>query len=379
MKKTLILIVSILFIILVACDSGNSGEEDEGSIDNVSMATYEVESSGYADVSAVADKLSEDYDMKIDLLPSGTGVGRMSMMNSGKTQFGKLGDEYQFNYRAIEEYAAKDKGPEPDLRVVWGIMTNIGGAVMEDSDIEDPEDLEGKKVPYIEGNSSINIKTNSLLAMGDLTWDDVEQVQLSSYGDQAEALSQGKIDVASMIPGASALVEVDELEGVKWVQLPDSSDEEAWEAGREHTPWIVPNEWTEGAGISEDNPELFMSYPYPIVTREDTDPEIVKELVTRIADSYEGYKDSTSETSTWGKEEVSTTPLGVPYHEGAIEYFEENDMWDDDKAEENEKLKENGKEIEEEWNEIIEKAEEEGIADDEFPEYWQEEREEISE
>src|SRR5699024_699508 len=135
-------------------------------------------------------------------------------------------------------------------------------------------------------------------------WDDVKKVEITSYASQSDALNQGKIDVAMMLPGAASLIEIDELEGISWLELPDASDEEAWEAIQDETPWVIPDEWEFGAGLSEGNPELFMSYPYPLVTRADTDPEIVKELVARIIDSYEGYQDATATSFTWAKENV---------------------------------------------------------------------------
>src|SRR5699024_7517462 len=181
---------------------------------------------------------TKDHGMKISLLPSGNGVGRMTMIKDGTAAFGRLGDEYQFASRAEEEFNTKEWGPQ-DMRVVWGVMTHINGAVLEDSDIVTPADLEGKKVPHLPGNASINTKVDSLLAAGGLTWDDVKKVEITSYASQSDALNQGKIDVAMMLPGAASLIEIDELEGISWLELPDASDEEAWEAIQDETPWVI--------------------------------------------------------------------------------------------------------------------------------------------
>lgn len=384
MRKQLFYLLSIIgiFVFLAACSSSSSGNTNtdvsDASIDRLSLSVYDVGSSGYAEVSAAANTLTNDYGMQLTLLPSGNGVGRMSIIRDGTAPIGRLGDEYQFAYRADEEFSSKDWGPQ-DVRVVWGIMTHINGAVLEKSDIVTPEDLRGKRVPYLTGNASINIKTNSLLAAGGLTWDDVQKVELSSYAAQADALNQGQIDVAMMLPGAASLIEVDEMEGIRWIELPDPSNTEAWEAMQEETPWIVPDEWGYGAGLSKDDPQLFMSYPYPIVARADVDPVLIKEFVTRLVDSYDGYKDATATSFTWSKEYVSTMPIGVPFHEGAIEYFKDNDMWDEEKQAINDELVEMGEKYQEAWERILELADEEGISDNEFAEFWLENREQFLE
>src|SRR5690606_5504668 len=102
-----------------------------------------------------------------------------------------------------------------------------GFAVREDSDIQTIEDLKGKKIPKITGNSSVNIKNEAILAFAGLTWDDVQAVELSSYGGQGDALIQGQIDVVSTTPTASMMFEAESKTGIRWLEM-DPNDTEGW-------------------------------------------------------------------------------------------------------------------------------------------------------
>lgn len=349
--------------------SNNAPKDESGFPQQLAVSVYDVGSSGYAEFSAVANALTSEYGTQIRLIPSGTGVGRMIPMKDGVTPFGRLGDEYQFAYRGEQEFATMDWGPQ-DLRVVWQTMTHINGAVLEKSDIKTPADLKGKKIPYITANASINTKVEAVLAAGGLTWDDVEKVELTGYAAQADALKQGQTDMALMLPGASSLIELDEMQGIRWLELSDDVNSEEWKNVQKVVPWLVPDEWSVGAGLSKDEPLTFMAYPYPLVSRADVDEEVVYELIKRLDNTIDQYKDATPGNIQWSKDRVNTTPLGVPFHEGTIRFLEEEGMWSEEQTTQNNELIEYGKSLKEEWEKITAEAEEQNISKDDFPQYW---------
>lgn len=89
----------------------------------------------------------------------------------------------------------------------------------------------------IPGNNSVNIKTEAILGFGGLSREDVEIVDINSYGGQGEALIQGEIDVASINPLAGGMFEADSLGGIRWLQMP-SDDEERWAQSAEVADWF---------------------------------------------------------------------------------------------------------------------------------------------
>ena len=224
MKNKMGMLVLLIFTLIVgACGNSAAGGEGstkgasteggsiEGLADQMVWSVYDVGSGGYIESTAIADGMAKKYGTQIRLLPSSSGVGRMQPMKNGMAETGRLGDEYQFAFEGDYEFATQAWGPQ-DMRVVWAPFSYLGFVGLEKSGIETIADLKGKKVPYITGNMSVNLKAEASLAFADLTWDDVEKVELSSYGGQADALQNGQIDVIFMNPTASVLLELESME-----------------------------------------------------------------------------------------------------------------------------------------------------------------------
>src|SRR5690606_6503358 len=150
--------------------------------------------------------------------------------------------------------------------------------------------LNGKKIPKITGNSSVNIKNEAILAFAGLTWDDVQAVDLSSYGGQGDALIQGQIDVVSTTPTASMMFEADSKTGIRWLEM-DPNDTEGWKRLQEVAPWVFSETRDDGAGIKEDTP--LIGYGYPVASYANQETDMVYELVKAFDENFEQYKDAT--------------------------------------------------------------------------------------
>ena len=57
--------------------------------------------------------------------------------------------------------------------------------------------MKGKRVAWVVGNPSLNVKVTAYLAFGNLTWDDVEKVEFPSFGSTIQGLLSGQVDAAS--------------------------------------------------------------------------------------------------------------------------------------------------------------------------------------
>lgn len=381
-KSKITLLSSVLFIMLIALIGCSSGSDETGSEKNETSekqsienlpnqmvwSVYDVGSGGYAEATAIADQMTKQLGTQIRLLPSSSGVGRMQPLENGMAFIGRLGDEGPFAFEAMYDFAEKSWGPQ-DLRVVWSPFSYFGFSVLENSDIETIADLKGKKVPFIVGNHSINIKTEAMLAFAGLTWDDVEVVELSEYGSQGVALKQGEIDVTSMLPSSSALFELDSLDGIRWLEMPED-DKEGWERVNKIAPWMIPATMDNGAGMSEENPADIMGYAYSVYAYTDQDEEELYAFIKALDQTYDSWKDVSPNLVNWGKENIVTDPAGVPFHDAFVKFLEEEGLWDDAKEKENNELIERGKKLKEAWDTVLAEAEEKGINDDEFAAYW---------
>lgn len=370
MKKImgLLVLTFILAVGIVGCSNGDddksTGSNESGSelADSMVWSVYSLGSGSYNDTSGIADALASEYGTNIRLLPSDTGIGRLEKLTNGTADYGVLGDEYVFSFEGTFDFAKKNWGPQ-DLRILWGPPTPLGLAVNGDAGIENIEDLKGKNVPHVIANDSVNQKMEAYLAYGGLTWDDVNAIEIS-YSDQANAFKAGQFDAIIMGPYGSALYEIENAVDIQWISVhPDDAD--GVDRIQAIAPQVVVAPFSDAAGM-EDGEEVYgISYPTPFVTRADKSEEEVYNLIKAIDGQYENFKDTTLALSEYNLDHVLTEPLAVPFHAGVVKYFEENDVWSDEKEEKNNALIERQEKLQEGWASVLESAD-----DENFEEEW---------
>lgn len=318
----------------------------------MTWSVYDVGSGGYAEMSAIANVLTEKNGSQIRMLPSASGVGRMLPLKNQQASIGKLGDEIQFSFEGIKEFADQDWGPQ-DVRAYWAPISQFGFAVREDSDIKSIADLKGKKIPMITGNASVNIKNEAILAFAGLSLDDVEIVNLTSYAGQGDALIQGQIDVAGINPTASSMFEADSMGGIRWLEM-DPDDSEGWKRVEETASWLIPYTTDGGAGMEGDT--NVMGHGYLVGGYANQDPNYIYELLKSMDENFDQYKDALPNLALYSKDEVLTEPRGIPFHEGTIKFLEEKGLWDEEKQAKNDALIERFGKLQEAWDQTVKEA-----------------------
>jgi hypothetical protein len=86
---------------------------------------------------------------------------------------------------------------------------------------------------------------------------------------------------------------------------------------------------TRGAAISDANPHEGGTYPYPILTtlaKQET--RLVAALTQAIDEGYPQYKNADPGSIGWQMQRQQLQWL-VPYHRGAIQYFQSLGIWTD--------------------------------------------------
>lgn len=290
-------------------------------------SSYDLGSSGYAEATAIADALQKTNPTRIRILPSGTSVGRILPLKVGKAKYGFLANEVFFATEGLFEFSDQSWGPQ-DLRIIIGRPAVNGIATAKDAGIKSVSDLRGKKVGYVEGNPSVNVKTDAQLAFGGLTRDDIEPVYFGSYGALGPAFESGQIDARNAVPTSSVVREMEASNrGLQWVSF-DPKQKEGWERVQAVTDFQEPVLATSGAGLSEENPVWLMGYRYPMITTyAETSEEDVYQLVKAIDEAYGLFKNATSGSANWALTKSIRTPADAPWHDGAIRYAKEKGLW----------------------------------------------------
>jgi TRAP transporter TAXI family solute receptor len=293
-------------------------------------STYDVGSTGYVEASAIADAFGKKYGSRVRLQPAGTAIGRVLPLTEGKASHAWLANECYFAAEGLYEYAAPDWGPQ-DLRTLMGRQNAFSVVATKVSGITEPKHMKGKKFAIAKANSSVNIKTDPILAFADLTWKDVELVEFPSYAAALKALVEGKADAAGAAPNAAVLRELEASpNGISWVAL-DPANKDGWAKAKKAVPFVEPFQESIGAGVSADKPIWMMGYRYPMITVYAKAPEAEVYAMTKaVAETYDLYKDANPIMPRWDIKKAGTPPMDAAFHDGAIRYLKEIKVWSAD-------------------------------------------------
>ncbi len=297
-------------------------------------SAYDLGSSGHAEATGIANALRKNYGTRVRIVPSGTSIGRMLPMVTGKVRYGFLGNEAFFSSEGTYDYAAEQWGPQ-NVRVVLGRVASVALATAADANIKTIADMKGRAMGYVKANPSINVKNDAMLAFGGLTRADVNVHMFSSYGAMKTALLANQIDIFMSVPTSAVIREVEASpRGLYWPEFqPDNAI--GWKSITDVVSFAGPAHETRGAGLSADKPRWMVGYRYPLITvyQEKVDVDEVYNLVKAIDESYDEYKNTTSSSFNWALEKSGRPPYDAPAHEGTVRYMKEKGLWrDEDQA-----------------------------------------------
>lgn len=343
---------------------------------------FEVGGSGYHQTASIASALMDKYGIKFRVLPSGTSVGRIAALTTGKVRYSFTADGAVYAVKGLYDFATLDWGVQDNLRVVLshpmrGAFVCAGNAF--ETDTVTAYDLKGKRVVWVPGTASMNVANEACLAFGNLTWDDVIRVEFPSWAGAADGVIEGKADMFKASATTGWAYELDASpRGVKYVSLPPD-DKEGWARFHKVISWYSSAVTRIGAGLSEDNPLDSFSYPCAIVLTLDSTPEDeVYAFVKAFDETFDMYKDAHPDNPEWQLEISGHTVGGVPpFHPGAIRYLRERGVWTaEDEAINNANIAEL-KMYKDAWDKVVVEFLEAGLASGEFPAYWDKRRVEL--
>lgn len=337
-------------------------------------SVYDVGSTGYVEASAIADAFGRAFGTRVRLQPSGTSIGRILPLKQRRASHGWLANELYFAMEGLYEYAAPEWGPQ-DFRTLIGRKNSFGVVATRESGITRPADLRGRRLAYAPANSSVNIKVEPILAFAGLTWNDVQLIQVPSYGASLRALIEGRADCAGAAPNAAALRELEASpRGIAWVEL-DPANTAGWEAARRAVPFVEPFQETIGAGLSEAKPAWLMGYRYPMITVPADAPEAeVRAMMQALAESFDLYKDVNPIMPRWAMAMAGTPPMDAAFHDGAVRYLREIGQWTAEHEAWQAAMLKRHRALQAAWAAFLPEAQARGLAGEAFATAWGERR-----
>jgi len=354
-----------------------AAEKGSGLPGMMIWSAFDVGSRGYVQGAAISNALTKKYGTKVRILPSGTSVGRLMPLKTGAANYGLLADETYFAVEALYEFAFPDWGPQ-DLRVLLAHPAPISLVATAKSGIKAVKDAKGKRIGWIPGASTNNVKTEAFLAFAGLTWKDVQRVELPSYAAAGKGLTEGKIDAISYGITAPLLYELEASpQGISWPEFP-ASDIEGWKRIRQFTPWLSPGKCDMGPGFKKGQFKEIPFYTYPqLVTYAKQSASEVYALVKGFDETFDMYKAADPELPEWAIAKSGKTPAGAPFHEGAVRYLKEKGVWTAESDQWNAKFLGRLKKVQQAWKAAVDEGSAKKISEKDFPDFWLNKRKEI--
>ena len=343
----------------------------EGLPKEFSWTAYGTTSSGYAVSVAVGNAIGE-LGYKLRVVPAKNDISRMVPLRGGSVEFSAMGVGSYQAQEGVLEFGKPAWGPQPVRLVIMSWSdTNTGlVATAKDADIQSAADMKGKRLAWVHGAPALNGNMTAWLAFGDLTWKDVEKVEVGGWKASIQGMIDGNIDAAIASTNSSMLHQVaGSPRGLRFFPAPHG-DKAGWARLKKVAPWFAPHTATAGVGLSETNTLEGASYGYPILIAYDKQSDqAVYELVRLFHTQFDKYKDAHSSGVGFAIER-QVFDWSIPYHEGAVRYYKEIGAWKPEHQSNNDKLIERQKVLQAAWREAKSKK----SGGDDFLAFWMGER-----
>lgn len=292
---------------------------------------YDLGSTGYAEATGIANALKKNYDMRVRIIPAGTSIGRLLPVLTGKARYGFLSNEAYFAAEGSYDFAVQQWGPQ-DIRIIAGRAASVGFAVAGDIGVKEISDLKGKRIGFVKGNPSVNVKNEAYLAFGGLTLADIQPVWFGSYNAMKTAVLAGQLDAFGSATGSANMREIEASpRGLVWPQF-HPENKEGWKAMQDVLNFTAPYLETKGAAISEEKPVWLVGFRYPMVTvyPKTVGAEEAYNFIRALHENYDEYKNVNALAPNWVLEKSGPPPYDAPAHEGSIRYLKEQKIWTDE-------------------------------------------------
>ncbi len=338
-----------------------------------------VGTSTYIMVGAVSEGILKKFDIRLRLLPT-VGLGRLDTARTGLTDAAVEHAGIVFAQEGLYDYAAPNWGPQK-VRAVYINEQSSGAALATraDSGITNFSDLKGKKYPYIVGNPGQNANLAGFLAWGNLTYDDVIKIEVSSTTAMYDGLLDGSLNAAYLDTMAPVAYQMETgPHGLRWFPMP-AEDKEGWARFNKHNVMGTPFMCKNGAGLSAEKPIPLCTYASPSYYAYEGIIDDAKAywLTKAIAESYDVYKDTTPSVEGYKLETGMKMPCVIPWHSASIKYLKEVGAWTDRHEKNQGPLLERQEKLGQLWFEAMAAATDKKISAKDYPAFWEKKRAEV--
>lgn len=361
MMKTFSALVTGSMLLATTAFAGGHGVDLPKQL---AWTAYGTGSAGYNQSVAIGAALKDAAGVSLRVLPGKNDIARTEPLRQGKVQFSATGVGGSFMAQeGVFQFGAKNWGPQ-NVRV---LMANNGGTVglsmwvaadicekvgKAGCDGFEYSDLKGMRVAWVKGAPALNVNNEAYLAYGGLTWDDVQKVEFGGFGASWKGLINGDVDAVFASTNSGRVYEAET--GPRGVFLPpiDANNKEGLARMAAIAPFFSPMMAKVGATIDGKQPRPTAGYAYPVLTAmEDQDENLVYNMTKAMVTLFDKYDGKAPGISGWAQEKQNYKWV-VPYHKGAVKFWKEMGVWNDEHDAHNNKLIDRQKTLQKAWSDL---------------------------
>lgn len=185
---------------LIAGCGGDSGSSASGGKQFLNIATGGTAGTYYPLGGALAELLNQNIKgMNASAQSTGASVANVNMLKDGSVDIAFIQNDIAY-YAANGKEMFKDNKVESIRGIAALYPETVQFVTTADKGIKSIADLKGKKVAVGASGSGAEANARQILGAYGLTYDDID-VQYLSFGEAADALKDGNVDVGVVVAG----------------------------------------------------------------------------------------------------------------------------------------------------------------------------------
>ncbi len=265
-------------------------------------------------------KTGRKHGIRCSAPSTGGSTYNIGQIAVGELDFGVAQSDWQ--YHAFKGDAPDKVKAVPQLRSVFSVHPEpFHLIVAKDSNIENFEDLKGKRVNIGNLGSGQRATMEVLMSAHGMTTDDFAVATELTSTEQSNALCDGKIDAYGYtvgVPNAGVAVATDGCEA-RIVSL-DGEVEKKLVAD---TPYYAFARIPAGTYKTTDDDVTTFGVMTTFVTSEDMDEQVVYEVTRAVMENIDDFRKLHPAFANLDPKEMIKNGLSAPLHPGAAKYYTE--------------------------------------------------------
>lgn len=277
----------------------------------------------YHNMGTAVAGVANDAGLNATIQPATSPNQYMPFVGQGGIEFG-IGNLEELNHAYRGSAWFTDIGASPDLRMVAMFHPlQLAIFVRKDSDIKSVADLKGKRVTDgFTAQNTILPQLSAIYSTVGMTRDDIVPVNVASVVSGADAFMAGEADAFIFALGAGKVREADAAVGIRALPI-DNPTPEVLERTKEYwkTGFFVEKKAGSSPGVLEDG--AYFAYPQVIFTNASVSDDVVYLMTKAIHDGKEALANTFRPFAGFKPDQMKGDPGDVPYHPGALRFYEE--------------------------------------------------------